>query len=261
MKIHDFYRGSANLTLNGSIAALVPAILIGVGNLYFFQNKQIMLLTIPFVVYSIISFQIYLFKMKQSISIEKNMTQSQSYYQNIFETRHLVVVFMNHQQPCVHLYFPDGHHAGMIKMYKQKGIFQFRRPRIYALYNNLEQTVGFYKIKKLKRLNIEVYDQNMNFAGCYEKEKISWLKNKKEMIDENGLFIGAVEGSAYYMDECVYNQTRQQIGRLRRGWMPVEWSRLFPESNTPVLTLSENLTEKDKLLRMSFLINEFFIER
>ena len=156
MKINDFYRGSANITLNGSIAALVPAILIGVGNIYFFQNKQIMLLTIPFVVYSIINFQIYLFKMKQSISIERNLTKSQSRYHNIFEARHLVVVFMNHQQPCVHFYFPDGHHAGMIKKYKQKGFFLFKRPRIYALYNNLEQTVGFYKIKKLRRLYIEV---------------------------------------------------------------------------------------------------------
>jgi hypothetical protein len=261
MKIHEFYRGSANITLNGSIASLVPAILIGVGNLYFFQNKQIMLLMIPFVFYSLISFQIYLYKMKQSISIGRNMAQNQSYYQHLFEARHLVVVFMNHQQPCVHLYFPDGHQAGLIKKYKQKGFFQFRRPRIYAIYNNLEQTVGFYKIKQLKRLIIEVYDRNMNFVGCYEKEKISWLKNKKEMMDENGHFIGAVEGSAYYMDERVYNQSRQQVGRLRRGWMPVEWSSVFPEPNTPVLSLSENLTEKDKLLRMSFLINEYFIER
>jgi hypothetical protein len=101
----------------------------------------------------------------------------------------------------------------------------------------------------------------MNFVGCYEKEKLSWLKSKIEMMDENGHFIGVVEGSAYYMDERVYNQSSQQVGRLRRGWMPVEWSSVFPEPNTPVLSLSENLTEKDKLLRMSFLINEYFIDR
>jgi hypothetical protein len=261
MKIHEYYRGSANITLNGSIAALVPAIIIGVGNLYYFQNKQIMILMIPFIVYSLISFQIYLFRVRQSVSIERNMTQLQSKFQNIFEARHLVVVFMNHQQPCLHLFFPDGHRAGMIKKYKQKGLFLFRKPRIYALYNNLGQIVGFYKIKKLKRIVMEVYDRNMNFVGCYEKEKLSWLKSKIEMMDENGHFIGVVEGSAYYMDERVYNQSRQQVGRLRRGWMPVEWSSVFPEPNTPVLSLSETLTEKDKLLRMSFLINEYFIER
>lgn len=261
MKIHEFYRGSANITLNGSIAALVPAIIIGVGNLYYFQNKQIMLLMIPFIIYSLISFQIYLYRVKQSVSIERTMTQLQSYYQNIFEAKHLVVVFMNHQQPSLHLFFPDGHQAGMIKKYKQKGFRLFRKSRIYALYNKQEQTVGFYKIKQSKRLVVEVYDRNMNFVGCYEKEKISWLKEKKEMIDESGHNIGAVEGSAYYMDERVYNQSRLQVCRLRRGWMPVEWSGRFPEPNTPVLSLSDTLSEKDKLLRMSFLINEYFIER
>jgi hypothetical protein len=261
MKIHEFYRGSANITLNGSIAALVPAIIIGVGNLYYFQNKQIMLLLIPFIVYSLVSFQIYLFRMKQSISVERSMPHLQSYYQSIFEARHLVTVFMNHQQPCLHLFFPDGHQAGMIKKHKQRGFFLFRKPRIYALYNNQEMAVGFYKIKQLKRLVIEVYDRNMNFLGCYEKEKISWLKSKKEMIDESGHRIGSVEGSRYFMDERVLNQSGQQVGRLRRGWMPVEWSGRFPEPNTPVLSLSETLSEKDKLVRMSLLIHEYFIER
>ncbi|MFP7299947.1 hypothetical protein [Neobacillus niacini] len=261
MKIYEFYRGSANITLNGSIAALVPAILISLGNLYYFQDNEIMLLTIPFVVYSFINFQLYLFRIKQSISIERKMTQNLNDYQHIFQTKNLVVVFMNHQQPCVHLYFPNGHQAGMIKKYRQKGHFPFRKPILYALYNQHEQAVGFYKIKQLKTLVIEVYDQNMKFVGCYEKEKLSWFKSKKEMMDENGRFIGTVEGAAYYMDECVYNPSREQVGRLRRGWMPFEWSDRFPEPNTPVLSLSENLSEKDKLLRMSFLVNEYFIER
>ncbi|MFJ5757594.1 hypothetical protein ACIQAA_00315 [Neobacillus sp. NPDC093182] len=259
MKIHEFYRDSANITLNGSIAALVPAIIIGVGNLYFFQNNQIMLLTIPFVIYSFISFQIYLFRMKQAITIDRNMPQSTSYYENIFSARHLVVVYMNQQESSVHLFFPDGHQAGMIKRYRQKGIF--RKPRIYALYDNHGGAVGFYRIKKSTPLMIAVYDQNKKYLGCYEKERLTWLKTKKEMMDESGKFIGSVEGSKYFMDECVLNQSRQQVGRLRRGWMPLEWSGRFPEPNTPVLTLFENLSEKDKLLTMSFLINEYFIER
>lgn len=261
MKIHEFYRGSANITLNGSIAALVPAIMIGVGNLCFFQNNQIMLLTIPFVVYSFISFQIYLYRLKQAISIDRNMPKSTSYYESIFSARHLVVVYMNHQDSSVHLFFPDGHQAGMIKRYRQKGFYLFRKPRIYALYDRQGQAVGFYKIKNSTPLIIEGYDQNKRYLGCYEIDKVSWLKKKKEMMNEAGKFVGSVEGSGYFMDERVLNQSGQQVGRLRRGWMPVEWSGRFPEPNTPVLTLFENLSEKDKLLTMSFLINEYFIER
>ncbi|MEH7014357.1 hypothetical protein V7087_26710 [Neobacillus niacini] len=261
MKIHEFYRGSANITLNGSIAALVPAIIIGVGNLYYFHNKQIMLLMIPFVVYSFISFQIYLYRLKQAIAIDRNMPQMTSNYHSLFEARHLVVVFMNQQESSVHLFYPDGHQAGMIKRYRQKGFYLFRKPRIYALYNNQNQPVGFFKIKKVKSLIIEVYDHNKRYLGCFEKDRVTWLKTKKEMLDESGRYVGSVEGSNYFMDERVLDQSRQQVGRLRRGWMPVEWNSRFPEPNTPVLSLSENLSEKDKLLRMSFLINEYFIER
>jgi hypothetical protein len=261
MKIHEFYRGSANITLNGSIAALVPAIIIAVVNLYFFQNNQIMLLTIPFVVYSFISFQIYLYRVKQAMSINRNMSQSSREYDGIFSARHLAVVYLNQQDSSVYLFFPDGHQAGMIKRYRQKGFYLLRKPRIYALYDNQGAAIGYYKIKKTAPLIIEVYDQNKRYLGCYEKEKVTWLKKKTELMDESGKFIGSVEGSGYFMDERVLNQSRQQVGRLRRGWMPVNWSRRFPEPNTPVLSLFENLSEKDKLLTMSFLINEYFIER
>ena len=118
--------------------------------------------------------------------------------------------------------------------------------------------VGYFIVNQL---TIEVYDQNKKYIGCFEKEKGSWMKKKKEIIDELGCSIGSVEGSRTFMDERVLNQSNQQVGRLRRGWMPVEWSGRFPEANTPVLSLSESLSEKDKLLRMSFLINEYFIER
>lgn len=253
MKIHEIYRDRANITLNGSIAALVPAIIIGVGNLYYFHNKQIMLLTIPFIIYSFISFQIYLLRKKQSLSSGRNIPDSQSNNRNLFDANHLIVVFMDYERGGVHLFFSNGNQAGVIKKYRKKGLF---KPSIYALYNCQDQAIGFYKVKRLKTLNIEVYDQSMIYVGCYEK-----LKNRKEILDASGKYIGTVEGSPFFMDERVLNQSKQQVGSLRRGWMPVEWSERFPEPNTPVLSLSENLTEKDKLLRMSLLINEYFIER
>lgn len=259
MKIHEFYRESANITLNGSIAALIPAITIAVGNLYFFQNNQIMLLTIPFVVYSFISFQLYLYRVKQAISIDRNMPQLSSSYKCIFSARHLVVVYMNQQDSSLHLFYPDGHQAGKIETYRQKGVYMFRKPRIYVLYDSQGGAIGYYKIKR--SFIIEVYDQNRRYLGCYEKEHVTWLKQKKEMVDVTGRLFGSVEGSGFFMDERVLNQSGKQVGRLRRGWMPVEWSGRFPEPNTPVLSLTESLSEKDKLLTMSFLINEYFIER
>jgi hypothetical protein len=254
MKIHEYYQNTARLSLNDSILALLPAILIVVGNLSFFHNKEIMLLTIPFLFYSLISFQVYLFRLNQSFSIERNITSSREFYQTLFEARHLLVVFLNTQFPRVLLYFPDGHLAGELRKYCGKRIPLFNRIKIYALYNDADEILAFYKIKGKK---IEAFNEKNSFLGYFERTK----KGKKELQDASGKFIGAIEGSSFYMDERIYDNGANQVGRLRRGWMPLEWSSFFPEPNTPVLTFSEQLSEKEKLLRMSFLINEYFIER
>jgi hypothetical protein len=261
MKIYEYYRNAANLHLNGSIAALFPTILIIGGNFSFFHNEEIMLLTIPFLVYSLICFQIYLFKMKRSIVIGKNMPMTESFYSSIFAAKHLLAVYLNAHSPRLLLYFPDGHQAGEIKKFREKGIGFVRLSKWYALYNFHDQIIGYFNVKGRNIIKIEVYDQNKDYLGCYEKKKLSWMKSKKELLDASGRFIGAIEGSALYMDEHILNQTNQQVGRLRRGWMPLEWDRFFPEPNTPVLTFMDGTSEKDKLLRMSFLINEYFIER
>ncbi|MDQ0197701.1 hypothetical protein [Neobacillus ginsengisoli] len=261
MKINEYYRDTANISLNGSIAALVPTILIIGGNISFFQKKEIMLLSIPFLVYSLLGFQIYLFRLNQSISIGKNIKKTKSLYQSIFNAKQLLVVYLNTQNPRLLLYFPDGHQAGEIKKYREKGFKIFGFTKTFALYNFHDQVIGFFKVKGKKHLKIEIYDRDNVYLGCYEKKKVAWRKQKKEWLDASGRYIGAVEGSTFFMDEHLLDNSNRQVGRLRRGWMPLEWSPIFPEPNTPVLSFWEGLSEVDKLVRMSFLINEYFIER
>ncbi|MBT2699263.1 hypothetical protein J7E79_17920 [Bacillus sp. ISL-40] len=258
MKINEYYRDTAHLNLNGSIAALIPAVMIVAGNLSIIKNKEIMILTIPFLIYSLICFQIYLFRIRQSISIDRNMANSKRIGESLFETRHLLVLFLNTNSPRLLLYFPDGHLAGMIKRFHNQGLKKLRITKIYALYNLDNDAIGYFKVNGKK---IEVFDHKRHYLGCFEKRKLDWRTNKKELLDSKGRFIGAVEGSYTFMDEQVINKNDLPDGRLRRGWMPVEWSPLFPEPNTPVLSLRETLSEEDKLLRMSFIVNEYFIER
>ncbi|MEH7500438.1 hypothetical protein V7152_00125 [Neobacillus drentensis] len=261
MKINEYYRDTANLNLNGSIAALIPAIIIVASNLSIIKNKEIMILTIPFLIYSLICFQIYLFRMRQSISIDRNMAKSERIRVSLFEARHLLVLFLNSNSSCLLLYFPDGHLAGMIKRFHGKGLKKLRLSKIYALYNMDNEAIGYFKVSGRKIIKIEVFDHKRHYLGHLEKRKLGWRTNKKELLDSKGRYIGAVEGASAFMDEQVITSNPLPDGRLRRGWMPIEWSPLFPEPNTPVLSLRESLTEEDKLLRMSFIINEYFIER
>lgn len=261
MKINEYYRDTANLNLNGSIAALIPVVMIVAGNLSIIKNKDIMILTIPFLIYSLICFQIYLFRRRQSISIDRNMAKSERNLQSLFEARNLLVLFLNTNSSRLLLYFPDGHLAGMIKKFHRKGIKKLSSSKIFALYNLENEAIGYFKVCGKKNIKIEVFDHKRNYLGRFEKRKLNWRTKKKELLDAKGRYIGAVEGSSTFMDEQVINKNYSLEGRLRRGWMPVEWSPLFPEPNTPVLSLSETLSDQDKLLRMSFIINEYFIER
>lgn len=261
MKIYEYYRDTANLNLNGSIAALVPTIMIVTVNLSIIKHRDFMLSAMPFLIYSIISFQLYLFRMRQSLEISRNLVNSGRINQSIFEARHLLVLYMNTQSSYLHLYFPDGHLAGMVKKYRGNGWERLKPSKTYALYNYDQVVLGFFKIKGRRSSKIDVFSRNRRFLGRFEKKNLGWRKYKKELFDGLGRFVGAIEGSSIFMDEQVMDLGQQQVGRLRRGWMPLEWSPLFPEPNTPVLSLKETLSEEDKLLRMSLLINEYFIER
>jgi hypothetical protein len=259
MKIYEYYRDTAKLSLNGSIAALLPAIFIIGGNLSFFKDKEIMLLTIPFLVYSLICFQIYLFNMKKSIFIGKRMVSVKSSYHSIFEVSHLLLVFQKTRLPVLRLYFSNGYLAGELRKVPSKKLILFSK--CYALFDAQQQIMGYFRVKRNRTLSIEVYNRKKEYLGCYEKTKLGMWKSKKELLNSSGHMIGKVQGSRIFMDEQIKNQNLQGITRLRRGWMPLEWERYFPQPNTPVLSFENGLTEEDKLLGMSILINEFFIER
>ena len=261
MKIYEYYRDTANLHLNGSIAALFPAILIISGNISLFQIKGIMLLSIPFLAYSLLSFQLSLFKLKKSITINRNMSVSDCFYKSIFEANSLIVVFLNSYSFRLLLYFPDGNKAGEIRKYNRKKLFGRDNTKSYALYNSHNHVVGFFRVTVNKKITIEVYDTDNKYLGCYEKKKIKGLESRKKLLDASGKFIGAVEGATLFMDEHIYDPKRQLVGRLRRGWMPYGWGKLFPEPNTPIISFTDKVSEKEKLLRLSLLINEYFVER
>jgi hypothetical protein len=257
MKIYEYYRITAKVNLNSSIIAIFPAILIVIGNLLYFRNNAIMALTLPFILYSFICFLHSLLRMKQSILIEKNMQESIGLLPSVLDTSQLLVVFLNIVSPRLILYFPDGHMAGELRKYNAS-----KRKKVYSLSDSEGREIGFFEVKGRKLNKIEVYNEKNIYLGYLERKKQGMMKkDKKELFDASGRLAGAIEGSPLYMDEQILDSNEISVVRLRRGWMPMEWCKVFPDPNTPVLSFKEKITEQNKLLKMSILINEFFIER
>jgi hypothetical protein len=261
MKIDDFYRNVARINLNGSILALIPAIFIVGGNFVFFQNNQIMFLVIPFLLYSIINFQLYIRKMKQALIISKNLPESQLSNSSIFSSEQYLLYFYNTLSPKLQIYFSDGTLAGEIKKYREIGQRLEGFSKTFALYNFNKELICLFGVDR-KKSKIEVFNQEKEYVGCLEKSNQSFTrKRKRELLNREGRFIAVIEGSPLYMDERIVDSHNLQISSLQRGWMPVEWNSYVLDPNTPILSITKELSEKDKLLQFSFLIDEFFIKR
>lgn len=258
MRINDYYREAANINLNDSIAALVPVLFIVVANFSFINSKALFIFTIPFFLYSIICFQLYLLRKKQAITISRNLvkTSSQSENHSLFETRNVLIYYAGLISAQITFFTPEGCLAGSIKGEKRNVLHSFTK--IYNLRNQCGEKVGTFKISGKR---IEVFDERNHYLGCLLISKGRLRKKKKELLSSAEKPLGTVEGSAFFMDEKVIGPDSLQVARLRKGWMPLEWSPLFPEPNIPVLSFTDGFTEKDKLLWMSFVIHEYFIER
>ncbi len=263
MRIDEYYNNAAKMNLNASLLALLPAVFITGGNLFVFRLHEIMLLTVPFLIYSIISFQMFLMKRKMSITLKKNLQGSSiKNNQSLLAAKKLVVFYHDAIPPKLMLYFPDGQFAGELTRFRPRGKSFTRKEKTFLLQDHLNHIVGFYKVKGRKWIKIEVYNHENEYIGCFEKSKQVWeKKDRKELLDASGRFVAEVEGAGYYMDEQVVNSNNRLMCRLQRGIMPLEWSRHFPEANTPVLSLDQEISEKNKILHMAILIHEFFIER
>jgi hypothetical protein len=262
MKIDEYYRNVARINLNGSILALIPAILIVGTNFVIFQNKQVMLFVIPFLLYSFINFQLYIRKMQQAFIIGKNLPESKLSAISFFSSEQYLLYFYNTLSPRLMIFFPDGNLAGEIKKYREKGQMLEGFSKTFALYDFNKEIICFFGIIGKKHMKIEVFNQDHVYLGCLEKSNQFFVKkHKRELLNGDGRFIAAIEGSPLYMDEQIVDSYNLQIGRLQRGWMPVEWNSYILDPNTPVLSLSNEILEKDKFLQLSFLIDEFFIKR
>lgn len=265
MNIDRFYRDSAKISLNGSIAALIPAILLVIVNIFIFEKDILMFLATPFIFYSIVLFQIYRVRYKYYVTCNQRLLQQANSERSLLTDSHFLIQSLNTGSATLFLYCPDGSLAGTMSTVRSKEGFFLKKANEFILKGANDEVVARYVVKgkSQTRIEIEVYDEEDTYLGILEKvSEMSLFKQaKKEVVDSTGKVTGTVEGSRMFMDEVLVNQNNQQIGRLRRGWMPLDWSDLFPDANTPVFSLSNCLSERERWLHFSLLVDQYFIER
>src|SRR4051812_34706905 len=91
MNIQQYYRSAATVSLNGSLAAFVPVIIILVGSILFSVNLPLLYVMIPFCVYSCICYQGYLIQHQRCLETEITETQVDT---TLEKSQNILITFM-----------------------------------------------------------------------------------------------------------------------------------------------------------------------
>lgn len=261
MNIQQYYRHKANVSLNGSLAAFVPVLIIIIGSFYFSAKLPLLLLVLPFCLYSFICYQSYLVDRQRSL--ESELTNSSKPI-SLIDNSNLLITFMPAPSLRMQLFDPNGNLVGEVKDSR----FWWWRwflpyfidcffPSVYALYDHNQEALAFYKISKNKGIEIFNPDRKKMGIYLYQSEAPLSLKRKgsiHSLTTNQSIF---VEGSSIYPDIKLRNEQGFIIGKLIKGWMPKEWGKHFRDVNTPFISIDQSVDETERILIIGVLA-EFF---
>ncbi|MEQ2525574.1 hypothetical protein WMO40_02585 [Bacillaceae bacterium CLA-AA-H227] len=249
MNIHQYYRQAASTAVNNSLAALVPVIIMIIPLYMLLPNKKILMFSLPFLVYSFIAYQSYILHRERASATADTFKKEKNQIPN--EKNHYLLAFMPAPSLRMLLFYPNGTIKGEIRD------LRFTKLRWYLPYfidRMIPAEYGFYNRKKKLQLTMkwskaqcEVRDPKGTLAFTIEENG----KNQFQMNDN--LFI-QLDSNSMYTDVQFLNKEGSVIARVRKGWMPLEWSQFIKDANTPVLSFDEGLSKQEQLFILAILI-------
>lgn len=256
MNIQEYYKKTALISLNASLASLVPPFLFILYGIIIAPNRNMVLVIIPFLLYSLICYHYYLLNDQRSKEISNLKNQMDDGL--LFDKDQVVITFLPAPTLRMQMFDINGKLLGEIRD-MQFWTFRWFLPyfldrffmKRYGFYDGNNQLIGCFRLKKKQ---IEITDADLNvhttiFCEPTKKSIIFTFENDKNTI--------IVKRSFQYMDFRFFHPNFTPIGRLRKGWMPLEWGSRFKDPNTPILTFGTLSSTEDKLLIYAILTKLF----
>jgi hypothetical protein len=254
VNIRQYYKQYANASLHGSLASLIPAVLLLIYSIFIVQQYQLILLILPFLIYSFFSYQRFLLHYQRAKDVHFSSTLP-SEEVNLLNENELMLTFL--PSPSLRLLF--FHHNGMkagelrderalIRSWFIPKFFDRFLMRKYGLYDDRDELIAYYHVVRDK---IGVYSLNeggelvLTESVQLEKHEAVFM-NKNLIIKNKGLqdFLFEISGG-------------KKVMSIQTGWMPLEWGERFVDANTPILMMDHHLSRKEKVTLFSLLIQIF----
>lgn len=250
MNISKTHLKQAHLFLNSSIIVQIPAFLSFLFILVY-SEKQIMVFVAPFLIYSLFLFQNYLLNYKRFLCTSKKIDRKRVVTTDILSSPQLLVYFSKEESELL-LFLPSGELMGRIIKAKPKN-FQRLFPKEFLLIDDKDNQLASYY---LTNRSIDVIQYKKGYIGSFSLTKNSTKKGEFQLL--SGEIVGTLKSETIYLDDKIENANQQLVIRLKKGWMSLDSQEIFGNPNTPVLTISSSLDEREKLLYISLLLKRFY---
>jgi len=256
MDLEKYYRNTAVISLNASLISCIPIIMLSV--LFMLMNLRflLILLVLPFGIYSIITFvQFYLYK-KRIGKMEYNTYENS--VPSILELRTAVLTFLPAPSLRLSIFNGQGKQLGEIRDLNFSFIRWYLPNFIDRLYS---KSYGFYNSEDMlqyvfivKRNSIEIKNkQNKLISVILEcpttNRTITHFHYDEEII--------IMEQKLTYTELQFYRSDGYPIASLTKGWMPKEWTKRFIGTNLPLLTINHHASDKEIIHLYSLLVKNF----
>ncbi|WP_377890089.1 hypothetical protein [Alkalihalobacillus sp. R86527] len=134
-------------------------------------------------------------------------------------------------------------------------------PHKVAFFTNEGEKLFSFKREGFKNTRLTVYDDHEDVIGTYEQEEFkSFVKQNGEIKDKNGELLLAVNVSGFSGDFHLKDEEGHRWAYFYNGRFPHEYTKIFKDMDNDIVEVSDRLTEKNKILLLSF-IGFTFLER
>lgn len=248
MSIRQYYQQTAYISLNGSIISAGVLTMIFAASLLFSWNIPLFLVAAPFFFLVFLHYNRFIFYKNKSEESEEAFHRYDD--KQLLEQNHLLIAFA--PAPAVRLLFftPDGMLAGELRELSTR---KYRWFIPYFLDKRIKKQIGIYDSNgtlqgrlKQERNRLKFLNAQNDVVGLFfSKNKTKGTIGSAVLSGGRKLNIDKIAGSIH--DLKFIRDDSITKARLQKGWMPLEWTRLFKEANTPVLTFDYTMVQEERL--------------
>lgn len=253
MHIKHFYDQSATSSLNAALLSLVPAIVFVIIGVKYNIQMYFYLMTIPFLLYSLVCYQMYLVQKRRynELAIASMQDEEKIIKKDLFETSAVLLSFLPAPSLRMLLFEPGGSVVGEVRDVRFNFWRWFIPPMIDSI---LTQTYGVYNAQnkllsmiKINAQSMKIYSHTGELLWIYkrvEKKRGSFMnKTRTEMMN--------VDGMSLWCDYA-FSKNNNHYGTLKKGWMPLEWTSLFKDPNMPVIIWEKRAEVEDQIAMLAW---------